>query len=444
MILDEMLEKMALYGQREAMITDGESLSYESILEQYRLWTAILRDLGIRSGEVVMLEGDYSPAASGALLALLANGNVAIPLSPQAGHKREQFMSIAQANKYIAVTGTGYRMADRGPVEHPELLKDFLSAGGTGFILFTSGTTGVPKAILHDLSRFIGRYRSPRPALRTISFLLFDHIGGINTWFHTLFNGGTIICPSGRMPEEICALIERHRVELLPASPSFLNLLLMTGADQAYDLSSLKMITYGTEVMSDSTLERLHDRFPQVELRQTYGLSEMGILRAKSVHSGSAWLKIGGEGVETRIVNDVLHIRSQTAMIGYLNAPNPFDEEGWFNTQDVVLQDGEHIRIVGRKSEIINVGGRKVYPLEVEGVLLQMPEIRDVTVKGEANPLLGQVVTASVNVNVPLDARELKRRLTEFCRGKLEDFQIPVKVAVLEGELFSERYKKTR
>ena len=91
----------------------------------------------------------------------------------------------------------------------------------------------------------------------------------------------------------------------------------------------------------------------------------------RSKSSASSWLRLGNDGFEHKIVDNVLWVRSKSAMLGYLNAPSPFDEEGWMNTQDLVEVDGEYIRILGRKSEIINVGGEKVYPQEVEDVILE-------------------------------------------------------------------------
>jgi acyl-CoA synthetase (AMP-forming)/AMP-acid ligase II len=131
-------------------------------------------------------------------------------------------------------------------------------------------------------------------------------------------------------------------------------------------------------------------------------------------------------------------------MLGYLNAPSPFDEEGWMNTQDVVEVDGEYIRILGRRSEIINVGGQKVYPAEVESVLLQLPNIKDVAVVGERHPITGQIVTARINLFEPEDLTELKRRVRAFCRERLAPYKIPVKIVITDQEQHSARFKKMR
>ena len=187
-------------------------------------------------------------------------------------------------------------------------------------------------------------------------------------------------------------------MELLPTTPTFLNLLLLSEAYRSHDLSSLKLITYGTEVMPDSTLQRLHEAFPGVRLQQTYGLTELGILRSKSQDSSSAWVKVGGEGIETKVVDGTLWVKAPSAMVGYLNAPSPFDAEGWMNTEDLVDVNGEYVRFLGRKSQIINVGGAKVYPAEVESVLLQMPNVADATVYGQPNPITGHIVAARLTL----------------------------------------------
>ena len=116
----------------------------------------------------------------------------------------------------------------------------------------------------------------------------------------------------------------------------------------------------GPQGMPESTLQHLHKVLPDVRLKQTYGLSELGILRSKSKSSDSLWVKVGGEDYETKIVDGILWIRARSAMLGYLNAPSPFTEDGWFITGDAVEVDGEYIKILGRKSELINVGGEKV------------------------------------------------------------------------------------
>jgi acyl-CoA synthetase (AMP-forming)/AMP-acid ligase II len=233
-------------------------------------------------------------------------------------------------------------------------------------------------------------------------------------------------------------------VQLLPTSPTFINLLLVSGAYRSYDLSSLELISYGTEVMPASTLERLNRALPNVKALQTYGLSELGILRSKSRSSDSLWVKVGGEGFETRVVDGMLEIKAQSAMLGYLNAPSPFTKDGWFITGDAVEVDGEYIKILGRKSELINVGGEKVYPAEVESVLQLMEGVADVAVHGERHPITGQIVVARVQLDRPEELADFRRRLRAHCQDRLARFAVPQKILVSEAPIHGERFKKIR
>jgi acyl-CoA synthetase (AMP-forming)/AMP-acid ligase II len=196
--------------------------------------------------------------------------------------------------------------------------------------------------------------------------------------------------------------------------------------------------------MPESVLTSLNQVFPHIRFHQTYGLTELGIMRSKSQASDSLWFKVGGEGYETRIVNGMLEIKAKSAMLGYLNAPAPFTADGWYMTGDVVEIDGEWLKILGRKSEIINVGGQKVYPGEVESVLQTMPGVAEVSVKGEANPITGNIVTAKVRLKTDESLRDFRVRLRAFCQDKLESYKIPVRVTLVQERLHSDRFKKSR
>ena len=328
-------------------------------------------------------------------------------------------------------------------MRHP-LFKTLAKESRPGLILFSSGSTGRAKAMVHDFDRLLKRYDSPQSSARILSFLHLDHIGGLNTLFYGLAHGGTVISVRDRRPQSVCQAIERYRVEVLPTSPTFLNLLLVSGEHCRHDLSSLQLITYGTEVMPSSTLERIRSALPGVRLRQTYGLSELGILRCKGLEDGSLWVKVGGEGYETRIVDGVLWVRAHSALLGYLNAPDPFLDDGWFNTGDRVEVDGEYVRFLGRTSDLINVGGSKVYPAEVEGVLTAMSNIAEAAVYGEPNALMGNIVCARVRLIEPEDSRALLKRIQCHCLGKLESYKIPMKVEFTDESLTTDRFKTVR
>jgi acyl-coenzyme A synthetase/AMP-(fatty) acid ligase len=310
--------------------------------------------------------------------------------------------------------------------------------------LFSSGSTGSAKAVVHDMVRILIKFKERRPSFRAITFLLYDHIGGVNTMLHILSNGGCAVTVPDRDPDSVLATINRHRVELLPTSPTFLNLILLTEAYKRHDISCLRTVTYGTEPMPLTTLRRFHDLFPKVRLLQTYGLSEIGILRSKSRGSDSLWMKVGGEGFETKVIDGPLAIKADSAMLGYLNAPSPFTEDGWLLTGDLVEQDGDYLKILGRASESINVGGQKVHPVEVESVLQEMDNVAESTVSGEPNAIVGQTVHARVRLVREENPRQFVRRLRAHCKERLERYKVPVKITIDDTPQHGPRLKKAR
>ena len=261
-----------------------------------------------------------------------------------------------------------------------------------------------------------------------MSFLLFDHIGGINTLLHTLFNRGTVVGLRERSVNGVLDVCRRHAAEVLPATPTFLRMMLMSGALDRDFPRSLKIITYGTERMDQPSLDQLCQGLPEVDFRQTYGMSELGIVRVKSEARNSLFMKIGGEGVESRVVGEVLQIRSQSRMLGYLNAPSPFDDEGWYDTKDVVETRQDFCRVVGRVNDIINVGGLKFMPSEVEQAVLMFPGVALASAVGRPNPITGQHVELSVE---PREGTELdSAELSAFLKLRLQPHMVPKRIKI--------------
>ncbi len=153
---------------------------------------------------------------------------------------------------------------------------------------------------------------------------------------------------------------------------------------------------------------------------------------------------MGGEGINYKVKNNILFVKSRFAMSGYLNAPSPFDEEGWYNTGDMVEINGEYLKILGRNSEIINVGGEKVYPAEVEDILLGLSNVKDVIVKGKSNPLVGQIVSAIFHLKEEELIADFRKRMTSYCRNKMEAFKIPRIIRISKEGFMGDRLKKAR
>jgi long-chain acyl-CoA synthetase len=445
MAIDFLLERFQSSSEKDAIIWRDRSYTYGWLYDSIVSWSKRLEKAGVHPGSVVSVEADFSPNAVGLLLTLVQNKCVVVPLTPAVEAQKNEFRNIAEVEWIVQLDDLDQVEIKKTEIQvQNSLLKQLKSGGHPGLVLFSSGSTGKSKAAVHDFLPLLEKFQTQRHTLRSLTFLLFDHIGGVNTLFYNLSNLGLLVTVQDRNPATICRLIEKHQVQLLPTSPTFINLLLLSEAYREHDISSLELVTYGTEVMPESTLKRFHSHFPGIKLQQTYGLSELGILRSKSKSSDSLWVKVGGDGFETRVVNGLLEIKAKSAMLGYLNAPSPFTEDGWFKTGDAVEVDGEYLKILGRRSEIINVGGEKVYPIEVESVILSMPGVKEVIVDGEPHPITGNIVRARVSLDSEELLSDFRKRLRAFCKDRLPMFKIPQKVEIVQSPMHNARFKKQR
>jgi acyl-coenzyme A synthetase/AMP-(fatty) acid ligase len=441
--VDFLLDRMRAAGDRPALIGGWGSVGYDRLLARIEAVSVSLPKAGIAPGAAVLLCGDFNPETTAWLLALWENGNIVIPVAPSSAERAADFAAIADV-AWIVTAAEDRARPGPGRSAHP-LYDALRREGAPGLVIFTSGTSGAPKGALHDVRRLLKKFEAPGKDFVTLAFLLFDHIAGVDTLLYCLSNASTIVCPADRAPPAICDLIERHRVEVLPTAPSFLNLLLLSGAAEGRDLSSLKIITYGAEMMPQALLERVAGTFPAVRLIQKYGTSEIGALRSRSDGDTSRWIRIGAENRDWRVADGHLEIRAETAMLGYLNAPSPFTEDGWYKTGDrVEVQDGA-LRFLGRDSDIINVGGQKVFPAEVEEAIRRIEGIADAAVFGVPHPILGATVCARIrpaDPATPLPA--LRVALRQGLAGVLESYKIPQKIEVTTDALATDRFKQKR
>jgi long-chain acyl-CoA synthetase len=432
------------YKDKLAVIWKDNSYSYSHILGRIDYWREKLEF--IQQGTVVGIEGDFSPESIAILFVLIEKNTIVVPLDIHNSDKNGKKYDIAKLQLILRIKSeTDIEFIDRKTeFVLPDLYTELINRNIPGLVMFTSGSSGEPKGAVHDFSKLLFKFNVKRKALCTINFLLFDHWGGLNTLFHILSNGGTVVILENRNPDTVCELIEKYKVELLPTSPTFLNMLIISRAYERKDISSLKIISYGSEPMPENLLTHLAKLFPDIKLQQTYGLIELGVLRSKSEENGSLWVKIGGEGYETRVVDSMLQVKSESAMLGYLNAESPFTDDGWFKTGDSVEIKGDYFKILGRNSEIINVGGEKVFPQEVENVILEIPDILDVIVYGEVNRFTGKIVCAKIFYGGPIEKDEILKQIKKHCRTQLQQFKVPMKYVFTDKSFENERFKKTR
>ncbi len=416
----------------------------DDLLNEIEKWKKIIKKNKIKTPSLIAFQSNYNLHSVGFFLAALIQNLIVVNLPP----KQTNLMELLPCN-YLADIKK-YRIIKKRnkPKFYSDILSKFKKKKTSGLIIFSSGSSGKPKAILHNFSLLLNKFKKKRQGYKTLLMLSFDHIGGINTLFSSLLNFNSLaICVNKKKANDICKVIERTKAELLPTTPTFLNMLLFSERYKYYDLSSLKLVTYGTEPMPQNLLTKLKKIFPNIFFKQTYGLSEIGIMRTKDKKNGSLFVKVGGEDYKTKIINNYLYVKSKTNMVGYINSPQPFDKKGWMNTGDRVIKEKNgYIKILGRDSDMINVGGEKSYPLEIENVLLKYKKVLDVRVYSSYHEILGSYMAADVIIKKKYNYKKFDvNLLRNYCKKHLPKHKIPSRFIIKNyDDIVSSRFKKIR
>jgi len=440
--LDALLDRLEAAGHAPCFFEQGHWRSAAALRGAVQRWRDDLAARLPRAGAVLGLQAPLGFEAVACLLAAWQLRAI-VALLPTASD-RDVTARAALCELVLHADATGALQATAfTPSGDDPLLESIRAAGDAGVIIFTSGSSGRPRAAVHALSRLLGKYRGTGRALRTLPVLQMDHLAGLDALLYTLHAGGSMVVARGRTPEAVCEAIAAARVQVLAASPSFLRLMCLSECAWQTDRSSVDIVTYGSEPMDPATLARVNALFPGSRVSQKYGTTELGAPRTASESNDSLWIRLGGEGVHTQVRDGVLWVRSPHQFLGYLGAPSPFDAEGWYCTGDrVECRDG-WLHILGRASEVISVGGEKVTPEQVEAAILELPEVTAAVVSGEPNALLGEVVVARVELAAGAAAAGSERRVRQHCRLRLPAWQVPVRVEVVRG-LVGERHKAQR
>src|SRR4029077_12058714 len=228
-------------GGQRCLYCDGRWHTYDELVSRIAFWRQHLSTLALDAGSVIGLEADYSLDSIALLLAAWAE-HLIVALVPRAEDPEVCLQDSCAVGSFRA-RGSGSPMwtTRHAQTPHP-LLNGLKSAGDPGIIIFTSGSTGRAKAARHSVGRFLRKFDRPGRALRTLAFLHFDHVAGVDTLLYTLAAGGALVVASERAPRSFCALIEAAEVQVLSTSRSFLRFLWASGAADGRNLSSLAVI----------------------------------------------------------------------------------------------------------------------------------------------------------------------------------------------------------
>jgi acyl-coenzyme A synthetase/AMP-(fatty) acid ligase len=306
----------------------------------------------------------------------------------------------------------------------------------TEWILLTSGTTGRPKLVQHTLASLTGAIEPETTPERVWStFYDIRRYGGLQIFLRAVLTGTPLVLKSAQeTAAEFLARAGSHGVTHILGTPSHWRRALMSPAANAI---APRYVRLSGEIADQAILNNLGRQYPQAIVAHAFASTEAGV--AFVVEDGSMGLPseslMHTPGVEMKVEDGTLRVRSNRTATRYLGADSPSlkDAEGFVDTGDAMeLRDGRYY-FVGRRDGIINVGGLKVHPEEVEAVINRHPEVSMSLVKSRKNPITGAIVIADVELKTQSlidDSRTpvLQREILEFCRGELALHKVPAAI----------------
>ena len=324
----------------------------------------------------------------------------------------------------------------------------------TEWITFTSGTMGRPKLVVHTLSSLIGAIPvGQAPAKRVVWGTLYDirRFGGMQVFLRATLSGASLVLSGPAEP--VGSYLERSGrlgITHISGTPSQWRRALMSGAADRIEPEYVRL---SGEIADQGILNQLRAFYPKARMGHAFGSSEAGtVIEVTDGIAGIPASMIGrGPKVETKVEEGTLRVRSGMTAIRYLgkNAPAVKGADGFVDTGDIMeLREGRYF-FAGRRDGRINVGGLKVYPEEVEGVVNLHPQVHLSRVGAKKNAVTGAVVTADVVLRAAVqgegrDEQAVKDEILELCHKLLPAYKAPAVIRIVSSLAIAESGKLKR
>ena len=369
---------------------------------------------------IALISPDHVPDV---LAALMPAMNLDVVLSNHPDAVRAAGLSVTAIARPEELVGANYNVRP----------SDYDS---TRWIMTTSGTTGTPKLVEHTLASLTRTTRCDTQKGRgQVWGLLYDHarFAGLQVLLQSLLSGACIAVPDreANIEKQLAFLVEA-RCTHLSATPTMWRKILMTMTGPALDL---QQITLGGEIVDDMILAALARAYPRARISHIFASTEAGV--GLSVSDGLAgfpadYLTNPPADIGLKIEQGRLWVRNTEVGEVYLGGRGALSSDGWVDTGDLVERREDRVYFKGRETGVINVGGNKVHPEEVENAILAHPHVNMARVYSKANPIMGALVIADI-VPGPAAPETLKQDLTDFLRARLAKHMIPASFRVTDG-----------
>lgn len=312
----------------------------------------------------------------------------------------------------------------------------------TEWLMLTSGTSGIPKIVGHTLEGLCGAIIADGPARGTppvwATFYDIRRYGGLQIFLRAIIGGGSmVLSQSGEGLADHLARLTQHGVSHISGTPSHWRKLLMSGSSAGF---SPRYVRLSGEIADQAVLDGLSQAFPNASIGHAYASTEAGVgFAVNDGREGFPASLIGPnrDGVEMKVVDGSLRIRSKRAAHAYVGqrAADLTDADGFVDTGDMVELRGDRYYFVGRRGGIINIGGLKVHPEEIEAVINRHAEVRMSRAKSRRSPITGAIVVADVILTAGSAdrAREIREEILTHCRASLASHKVPAVIRFVEA-----------
>lgn len=296
------------------------------------------------------------------------------------------------------------------------------------WVMFTSGTTGVPKMVAHTLEALTGAIKPADKGIVWGTFYDIRRYGGLQIFLRAVLGDATLILSE---PDEAIAdflvRLGRDGVTHLTGTPSHWRRALMS---PMLERIAPRYVRLSGEIADQAVLDSLKARFPNAAVGHAYASTEAGVgFEVTDGLAGFPAAFIGRPGpVDMRVVDGSLQIRSSRTATRFIGSADRLHEGGFVDTGDMVELRGDRYYFAGRRGGIINVGGLKIHPEEVEAVINRHPAVRQSRVLGRRNPITGAIVVAEVVLADKQAGETIREEILRDCRASLKPFQVPATV----------------
>ncbi|MEQ6356841.1 fatty acid--CoA ligase family protein [Lysinibacillus sp. M3] len=300
--------------------------------------------------------------------------------------------------------------------------------------LYTSGTTGLPKKIIHNFESLTRNVKVSEKHNSDVWGFAYNptHMAGLQVFFQAFLNLNTIVYLFGKKHLFFKESCNKFCISHISSTPTFLNFILSVSDEETYQ--TVKRVTFGGEKLPNNISSKINYYFPNAKVRNIYASTEFGSI----LESDGEWFKIPVKFSEViKIVDNELFINTKL-----MNN----NEEGWFATGDLVEQfeDGS-FKFSSRNTDIINVGGYNVNPLEIEDLLLQLPYIQDAVIYSKPNSLMGNILAAKIILINTIDTQQdVLKNIKKYLRDNLQNWKVPRVIEIVEDLEKNRTGKKVR